>query len=264
MQYTINQYHNISYIQRGGTSYILHAINSYNNQECIIKLSVDNNRQQHLYNESRILANINHQNIIRLLDVNKVGNQLYLVLELLKGKTLQEYVDINGSLDYSTILYILEEICKGIQYLHNLNIVHKDLKPKNIFLCDNGDIKILDFGLSSFVNDKQPKLCTRIVGSIDYMSPLHVLYPEKVDKRYDLYALASVLYFMSTGNIIFNNSSINNKIRKKLLGYIDTSSIQNVNIIELFNIIMGMYTLDDIDTSRLINMIRVKNIIHQW
>ena len=261
----IDKYTDISYIQRGGTSHILKGLNKYNQKLCVIKLSIDAEKDAHIYDEGFLLGKINHKNIIRLLDINKIGNRAYLVLELLEGQTLQDYVIQNSPINYSEIIYILEQICDGLAYLHNKNIVHKDLQPRNIFYCTNGDIKILDFGLSAIKNQKQNiKAKKNIVGMIDFISPKQILNSGLTETWSDLYSLASILYFLDTGKKMFENKSLNLKIRNKLLGYYPIHNIQNLDLKELFEHIILLYEYKSDNIQKIVDLIHLKKIIDKW
>lgn len=260
----IRQYTDISYLQRGGMSYILKGKNKYTEQYYVIKLSIDKHKQSHLNNESKILGKINHKNIVRLFEVNDIKNVLFIVLELLEGQTLQDHIDTNGIPSYDTLLRIFKEVCGGVAYLHKLDIVHRDLKPRNIFLCNNGDVKILDFGLSVVLNEPYKDSKSKIIGTIDHISPAQILYPNNIEKRFDIYSLASILYFMSTGKLMFTNKSLNKKIRNKIFGYFDVSSIDNLDIKELIQLAMSQYNTKKDDINHLLNIVEVKDIINQW
>jgi serine/threonine-protein kinase len=261
----INQYTDISYLQRGGTSHILKGINKYNQKPCIIKLSIDSERDAHTYNEGLLLGQINHKNIVKLLDINKIHDRVYLVLELLEGKTLQDYIIQNGPISYSETIYILEQICQGLSHLHNKNIVHKDLHPRNIFYCTNGDIKILDFGLSAIKDQrKNIKAQKNIRGMIDFISPKQILNSSLTETWSDLYSLASILYFLDTGKKMFENKSLNLKIRNKLLEYYPIHKIKNLDLKELFEHIILLYEYKSSDIQKIMDLIHLKQIIDKW
>lgn len=263
---TINNYTDIIYLQRGGTSYILTAINKHTNKKVAIKIAIDRHKQDHIINESNILSQINHRNIIRFFDVNSIRNdRLYIVTEFLQGETLQEHIDKNGPLTYEKFLDIFEEICSGLAYIHSQNIVHKDLKPRNIFLCSNGDVKIIDFGLSALTT-QAPYIYAKnkLKGTVDYISPVQILNPNINEKYSDIYSLGAVLYFLVVGKTMFTEQSINTKIRKKLSGYIDTSIIVNSNIRELFLDIMNEYENKSNNINQIIKKIHTQKIINSW
>jgi serine/threonine-protein kinase len=264
MQNNINNYSDIVYLQRGGTSYILRAINKYTNKKVAIKIAIDRHKQDHIINESNMLSRIDHRNIIRFFDVNSIRNdQLYIVTEFLEGETLQEYIEKNGPLNYERFLHIFQEICNGLSYIHSQNIVHKDLKPRNIFLCSNGDVKIIDFGLSALTTQASNNHAkNKIKGTVDYISPAQILNPNINEKYFDIYSLGAVLYFLVVGRTMFIEKSISTKIRKKLLGYIDTSIIVNSNIRQLFLDIMSQYENKSNNINQIINKIHTQKIIN--
>jgi len=266
MNNNINNYTDIVYLQRGGTSYILSGINRYTNKKVAIKIAIDRHKQELIINESNILSKIDHKNIIRFFDINSIKNdQLYIVTEFLEGETLQEYIEKNGPLNYEKLLHIFGEICNGLSYIHSLEIVHKDFKPRNIFLCSNGDIKIIDFGLSAMTTktlESKPK--NKIKGTIDYMSPAQILNPNINEKYSDIYSLGAVLYFLAVGKTMFTEQNINAKIRKKLLGYCDTSCIADPNIKQLFLDIMNEYHNKSKTIDQILKRIHTQKIINCW
>jgi serine/threonine-protein kinase len=261
----INQYEDITYLQRGGTSYILKVKNKYNDQYCAIKLSIDSKKETCIYNEGKILKKTNHKNIIRLLNVNKLYDKLYLVLELLEGQTLQDFIDHNGPLSYHETLDIFKQICTGVSYLHSIDIIHKDLKPRNIFLCNNGDVKILDFGLAEVKNNhRNIKAQNNIRGTIDFISPQQILNSNIVEKWSDTYSLGAILYFLNTGKTMFQDKLLNNKIRKKIFGYYPIQNVTNPDIKELIQFTMFLYENKSENIQEILDQIHIKQIIHKW
>ena len=266
MQYeNIHQFTDVTYLQRGGSSYILTARNLYNNHKCILKLSIDNSRDDSLQNEGRILSNLDHKNIIKLLDMSKIHNRIYLVLELMEGQTLQDYVINNGPISYTQTLHIFQQICQGLNYLHQKNIIHRDLQPRNIFYCNDGSIKILDFGLSMIKNlDKNIKAQKNIKGIIDYISPKQILDSNIVEKWSDIYSLAAILYFLNTSQIMYKEKILNTKIRKKIYTNYDKTKIDNQNIIEQIDTAIRLYENKLDNMNDLMNLITTKQIIDKW
>jgi len=262
----INNYTDIVYLQRGGTSHILRATNKYTNKKVAIKIAIDTHRQDYIINESNMLSKVDHRNIIRFFDINCINNhQLYIVTEFLEGETLQEYIEKNGPLNYEKLLHTFGEICNGLSYIHSLEIVHKDLKPRNIFLCSNGDVKIIDFGLS-VLTTKTPESHTKgqIKGTIDYSSPAQILNPNINEKYSDIYSLGAILYFLAVGKTMFIEQNINTKIRKKLLGYFDINHIVDPNVKQLFLDIMNEYDNKSKIIDQILKKIHTQKIINHW
>jgi serine/threonine protein kinase len=132
-------------------------------------------------------------------------------------------------------------------------------------LCSNGAIKIIDFGLSALTTktlESKPK--NKIKGTIDYMSPAQILNPNINEKYSDIYSLGAVLYFLAVGKTMFTEQNINAKIRKKLLGYYDTSCIIDPNIKQLFLDIMNEYHNKSKTIDQILKRIHTQKIINCW
>lgn len=145
-------------------------------------------------NEARMIAQFNHKNIVKVYDIEEQYQTVFIVMELLKGHSLESQMKECPALDYQKIVRILIQICSGLQYAHHKGIVHQDIKPANIFITRNKEVKILDFGLAC------PTFAENIdsLGSPYYMSPEQIEL-EAVDGRSDIYALGIMTYEMILG-----------------------------------------------------------------
>jgi len=156
--------------------------------------------------EARMQGQIMHPNIVALLDVYEDNDILALVLELLQGCTLKEYLIQKEIPDWSEIHYITNGILAGLEVAHEKGVVHRDLKPSNVFLNDDSVIKLMDFGLAKPKAGKDDITATGdTVGTYHYMSPEQIIGQE-LDARTDLYALGILLYRMCTGLLPFTSS----------------------------------------------------------
>jgi serine/threonine protein kinase len=144
-------------------------------------------------NEAKIIAKLNHENIVRVYDIEERYRTVFIIMERLTGNTLDVLLKSVYRLPPQRIVNYLVQICKGLQYAHQHGIVHQDVKPDNIFILPDDKIKILDFGLACPFGSEN-----FLAGTPFYMSPEQVqCFP--VDQRSDIYSLGLVVYEMLTG-----------------------------------------------------------------
>ena len=144
-------------------------------------------------NEAKIIAKLNHENIVRVYDIEERYRTVFIIMERLTGTTLDVLLKSLYKLPSQRIVNYLIQICKGLHYAHQHGIVHQDIKPANIFILPDDKIKILDFGLACPVGSEN-----FLTGTPFYMSPEQVQCLP-VDQRSDIYSLGLVVYEMSTG-----------------------------------------------------------------
>lgn len=166
--------------------------------------------------ESKTLAALSHPNILAIFDVGTQGNIPYLVTELLRGQTLRECL-LNGALPRKTVVAYGTQIAKGLAAAHSRNVVHCDLKPENIFVTSDNQLKILDFGLAkpapqrsqdevAASDTQETETIEAVVGTASYMSPEHIRRAP-IDARSDLFSLGAILYECLFGEMAFLRSS---------------------------------------------------------
>jgi serine/threonine protein kinase len=158
--------------------------------------------------EARILASLKHQHLVTVYQVGQEGRVFYYAMELLQGETLESWMTRARRVELADILRLGEEIATGLVFLHSRNLVHRDVKPTNLWLEAPGqNIKILDLGLARLVNDDASFTYTgMLVGTPSFMSPEQAR-GERVDARSDLFSLGCVLYCLSTGRRPFDAPS---------------------------------------------------------
>jgi len=145
------------------------------------------------HQEAKTIARFNHPNIVKIHDIEERYRTVFIVMEYLEGKTLQQVLDAMLRLPPKTVVKYLQQICVGLRYAHQHNIVHQDIKPGNIFILADDEVKIVDFGLSCTCGSE-----TMMAGTPFYMSPEQVeCLP--IDTRTDVYALGIMAYEMVTG-----------------------------------------------------------------
>lgn len=149
---------------------------------------------------------IEHPNVVRTLDAGIApGGVPYIVLELLAGRGLDARL-AGGPFSPSEALDVVRQAARGLAALHREGIVHRDVKPANIFCCDDGPVKLLDFGVARFAELTRPSLATRtgeLLGTLLYFAPEQITGGRNADARSDVWALGVVLYHALTGAVPF-------------------------------------------------------------
>ncbi len=168
-------------------------------------LGSDNENKERFLREARAAAQLNHPNIITVFDFGQADNELYMAMELLEGKDLKELI-VGGQLTFEQKLDIMEQVTDGLAYAHGRDVIHRDLKPGNIHVQPNGQVKILDFGLARLGSSDLTKTGV-VMGTPNYMSPEQVM-GERVDARSDVFSAGAVFYELLTNRKPFDAESI--------------------------------------------------------
>lgn len=165
--------------------------------------------------EAIICARLRHNNIVSIFDVGTQTDNLYLVIEYIAGENLEEFIKRFQPVPFPYITYISREILRGLAYAHSRQIVHRDIKPGNILISDDGGVKIADFGLAR--SEDLPTITVQggTVGTPAYMSPEQAL-GKKVDSRSDLFSLGATLYQLATGRSPFEGKNFAESIQRVL------------------------------------------------
>lgn len=157
-------------------------------------------------NESKAIAVLSHPNIVKVFDVSFGDRLQYIVMEYIEGITLKEYIEKRGVLEWREALFFIIQILRALQHAHDKGIVHRDIKPQNIMLLENGTIKVTDFGIARFSHSDTRTVTEKAIGSVHYISPEQAK-GELTDEKADLYSIGIVLYEMLTGKLPFDADS---------------------------------------------------------
>jgi serine/threonine protein kinase len=150
--------------------------------------------------EAQASARLNHPNIASIYDVGKEGTRYFLVMELINGASLRGLIEANPKgLEPSQALQIAMEVCRALRYAHSHGVVHRDVKPENIMLTEDGTAKLMDFGLARALDKPRMTREGMMIGTPAYMAPENALGKES-DARSDIYSLGCVLYEMVSGS----------------------------------------------------------------
>ena len=155
--------------------------------------------------ESQAVAQLSHPNIVSVYDVSRGGDMEYIVMELIDGITLKQYMEKRGQLNWRESLHFITQIMRGLSHAHSRGIIHRDIKPQNIMVLRDGSVKVADFGIACLADSAQP-LTQEALGSAHYISPEQAR-GDRPDARSDIYSSGVVLYEMLTGRLPFEGES---------------------------------------------------------
>ena len=169
------------------------------------ELSKDEEFRNRFHAESQAVAKLNHHNIMSVYDVSTHEGTDYIVMELIDGITLKQYMEKKGTLNWKETLHFAMQIAKALEHAHSQGIVHRDIKPHNVMVLKNGSVKVTDFGIARLMNQSNT-LTKEALGSVHYISPEQAK-GGRVDNRSDLYSLGVVMYEMMTGRAPYDGDS---------------------------------------------------------
>ena len=155
--------------------------------------------------ESQAVAQLSHPNIVSVYDVSRGGDMEYIVMELIDGITLKQYMEKRGQLNWRESLHFITQIMRGLSHAHSRGIIHRDIKPQNIMVLRDGSVKVADFGIACLADSAQT-LTQEALGSVHYISPEQAR-GDRSDARSDIYSSGVVLYEMLTGRLPFEGES---------------------------------------------------------
>jgi serine/threonine-protein kinase len=189
----------------GGMSDVYLATDTLLNREVAIKilrqeLSIDPVNLLRFQREANAASKLNHPHIVEIYDVGEEDGRHYIVMEVVRGKTLKELIQQRGALDIKEAIFIMRQIISAVGHAHTHNIIHRDIKPQNILVKDDGSIKIADFGIAMAMDATQLTQVDSVMGSVHYMAP-ECARGEMASVQSDVYALGIVFYELLSGQV---------------------------------------------------------------
>ena len=207
-----NRYEILEIIGQGGMAVVFKAKCHRLNRMVAIKvlkpeLADDAEFRRRFHDESQAVAMLSHPNIVSVYDVSKGGGLEYIVMELIDGITLKQYMERRGQLNWREALHFITQVMKALSHAHSRGIIHRDIKPQNIMILRDGSVKVADFGIACLTaKTSQTMAGKEAMGSVHYISPEQAK-GERIDERSDIYSAGVVLYEMLTSRLPFEGDT---------------------------------------------------------
>lgn len=191
----------------GGMAYVYKAYDNIEKRWVAIKilkeeLAGNSDFLRRFRNESKAIAVLSHPNIVKVYDVSFGDRIQYIVMEYIDGITLKQYIKQQGEIKWREALYFTVQILRALQHAHEKGIIHRDIKPQNIMLLEDGTIKVTDFGIARFSQAETQTMTDKAIGSVHYIAPEQARGGYINDKA-DIYSVGVMLYEMLTGQLPF-------------------------------------------------------------
>jgi serine/threonine-protein kinase len=204
---TIGKYRIVGQLGRGGAGIVYKAVDETLNRDVAVKTLnpdlVNSEVMNRFRAEATILAKLNHPQIATIYELFRSDNELLMVMEFVSGETLDRLCERSGAIEPDRAAYVIDSILSALEHAHRAGIVHRDVKPANVMVTEEGGIKIMDFGIARVLGAEQKTVDFRLMGTPAYMSPEQVMGQE-VDGRTDLYSVGVLFYRLLTGALPFN------------------------------------------------------------
>ncbi len=170
------------------------------------EIALDTESIERFSNELKLARKISHRNVCRMFDLGKAEGTTFITMEFVAGEDLKKLIRKTGQLGAGRAVSIAKQVCEGLAEAHHLGVIHRDLKPQNIMVDEDGNARIMDFGIARSLRGKGITGAGVMIGTPEYMSPEQVEGKE-VDQRSDIYSLGIILYEMVTGHVPFEGDT---------------------------------------------------------
>lgn len=225
-QFRLGQYRILDQIGRGGMGTVFKAEHELMGRKVAIKVlsrkktSGDPEKakdaEEAFKREIKLLARLDHGNLVRALDAGFDANVFFLVTDYIQGLNLNDQVKRHGVLDEVTAASVFSQAAAALGYAHTKAFIHRDVKPGNIIITEEGVVKLLDLGLANSTDDEEKVELNRVVGTMDYIAPEQIRDPDHVGPEADIYSLGCTIYFAVTGIPPFPKGTKQDKAKRHL------------------------------------------------
>ena len=209
---TLDKYEVLQKVGEGGMATVYRGRHATLHRDVAIKvlhphLSSSTRNRKRFAREARAIEHLRHENILEIFDYSGVDtHDCYIITEFVEGETLNEVMDRARILPSEVATLIGLKLCDALDYAHTSGILHRDLKPDNVMIRRDGQVKLMDFGIARFLDESQVTLTGALVGSPAFMSPEQAR-EDSLDARSDLFSLGTLLFFLVSGQLPFSGSN---------------------------------------------------------
>ena len=216
----LGRYELLDRLGKGGMGVVYRARDTRLDRPVAVKMLLgdlegDNETRERFLREARAAGELSHRNIIRIYDFGEEGGRAFIVMELLEGASLNDFLKTHPDLSLDRKLQIMIGVCEGLAFSHSRSIIHRDIKPANLFITKDDQVKVLDFGLARIASSKLTRTGL-VFGTPDYMSPEQVR-GKVVDERSDIFSLGAVFYQVLSARKPFAAKALPEVMRKVLI-----------------------------------------------
>ena len=195
----------------GGMADVYKAYDTTEEREVAVKILKDEyltneDFKRRFRNESKAIAVLSHPNIVKIYDVSFGDKIQFIVMEYVNGITLKEYIEQQGVVSWKEAVHFTVQILRALQHAHDNGIVHRDVKPQNVMLLQDGTVKVMDFGIARFARDNGRTISEKAIGSVHYISPEQAK-GEVTDEKTDIYSVGVMMFEMLTGKLPFDGDT---------------------------------------------------------
>ena len=206
-----DRYEIVKSIGEGGMANVYLAIDLILDRKVAVKvlrgdLANDEKFIRRFQREAKSVSDLSHPNIVEVYDVGEEDGQYYIVMEYIEGKTLKQLINKRGALTLPEVIDIMTQLTDGLAHAHEAYIIHRDIKPQNIMILDNGLVKITDFGIAMATNATQLTQTNSVMGSVHYLPPEQASGKGSTIKS-DIYSLGILMYELITGSVPFKGDN---------------------------------------------------------
>jgi len=206
-----SRYEVIEELGKGGMGKVYRVEDKKIKEEVALKLikpeiAADKKTIERFGNELKFARKIAHRNVCKMYDLSEAEGTHYITMEYVPGEDLKSFIRRAGPLSAGKTIYIAKQVCDGLSEAHRLGVVHRDLKPQNVMIDKEGNVRIMDFGIARSLKAKGITGAGVMIGTPEYMSPEQAEAKE-VDKRSDIYSLGVIIYEMVTGKVPFEGET---------------------------------------------------------